>query len=517
MTGLADASPRDVVPGDPAAAEELAAALGTYAGGAAENAAQLRGAGDGPWVGEAADAFRGKLSELPDKLERGIDAFVSASQALGVYADALRDGQAKAAHAIELAGQAEREHAAWQRQVEAYNQAVRAGTVPDFRPAETSPGAATMAEAEALVNKARAPVEDAAAKAAAVLRDGADQAPDTSSLPGDLIRGVWGHYTQVWAGAAEATYGLGEFVFTHSNVYALIDPEGYVENMTSLAQGLIWGAQHPVEFGKAVIDWETWKTNPSRAVGHLLPDAVLTAATAGAGGAGAAASRGASAASRLSRAADDVEDLADIGEDVEDVADVAEDVEDVGDAADAARPADGLDSDSEIPPPRTAADGPPFPAPPKFRDPDFDGETEGLSPVLPPGHRVKYLDEDGREERRLFVHDGRLYGVDGRPFDTSTGMSIHGGNDPRAIFVMDEYGNIYASNYHALGEFHHSSLLAGEPVSGAGEMRVVNGRLEFISDQSGHYKPPPEYLEQVIERLREDGIDFDDVEFGTWS
>ncbi|MQA86273.1 MAG: hypothetical protein GEV03_16970 [Streptosporangiales bacterium] len=503
MIGLASALPRDLIPGDPAAAEDLAGVLRQYAAGAAENAQQLRGLGDGRWTGDAADAFRARLAELPDKLERGVDAFLSASTALQSYADALRGGQAQAEHAIELARQAEREHALWLRQVDAYNQAVRAGGDPGARPPEVSPGAPTMAEAEALAERAQASVDDVAGKTAAVLNEEAAAAPDTRSFVGDNIRAYWEGTKRYWSGFAEASAELGEFGFKLTPTYALIDPEGFATNLAGIGQGLVWGAQHPVAFAKAAVDWQTWATDPARAFGRLGPDALLTAATAGTGAAGAGAVRGATAARHAAKAADDAAEIAD-------------------DAKDAARTAERLSPDQsprlldrpEAPPPHTAADGPDFRA--ISRDPEFDGETEGLSRELPPGHRVEYLDEAAREEYRLFVHDGRLYGVDGRPFDTSEGKSIFGRGDRRAIFVMDRYGNIYASNNHQLGRFHHSSFLAGEPVAGAGEMRVVNGRLEYISDRSGHYKPTPEYLEQVVERLRRDGINFDDVEFGSW-
>jgi hypothetical protein len=171
--------------------------------------------------------------------------------------------------------------------------------------------------------------------------------------------------------------------------------------------------------------------------------------------------------------------------------------------------------DPSMPPAlRTAEDGPPF-ATTKL-NPLFDGETEGKSPEFPPGHCVRYLDAAEREELRLMVNDGQLYKVNGDPFDTSEGTSLWGGDDRRAIFVMDQYGNLYASNDHVRGKFHHSSFLAGERVAGAGEMRVVNGRLEFISDNSGHYEPEPEYLEQVKDRLKQEGIDFNGVQCEKW-
>jgi hypothetical protein len=50
--------------------------------------------------------------------------------------------------------------------------------------------------------------------------------------------------------------------------------------------------------------------------------------------------------------------------------------------------------------------------------------------------------------------------------------------------------------------FHHSSFLAGEPVAAAGEIRVSNGVLKTVSNNSGHYQPQPGYLIQFLLELR---------------
>lgn len=129
---------------------------------------------------------------------------------------------------------------------------------------------------------------------------------------------------------------------------------------------------------------------------------------------------------------------------------------------------------------------------------------------------VDYLDAAQRERFRIFVHEGLLYGTNGRPVDTRGGNSLWGRGDGLAIFVMDEHGNLYASNGREVGKFHHSSFLAGGPVAGAGELRVIDGGLVFISGLSGHYRPTPGYLRRVVERLRAAGVEFDRVEFGPW-
>lgn len=125
-----------------------------------------------------------------------------------------------------------------------------------------------------------------------------------------------------------------------------------------------------------------------------------------------------------------------------------------------------------------------------------------------PSH-VMHLNDAQREQLRLTVgHDGRLYDSKGMPFDTRNGMSVHTRGGGRAIFVMDEHGTVYASNYQEVGRFHHSSFLGGRPVAGAGELQVHNGNIMAISRQSGHYRPEVEHLQQVVDQLRGNGALF---------
>ena len=66
--------------------------------------------------------------------------------------------------------------------------------------------------------------------------------------------------------------------------------------------------------------------------------------------------------------------------------------------------------------------------------------------------------------------------------------------------------------------FHHSSFLSGGTVSCAGEIKCKNGVLELISNVSGHYRPPEEYLQQVFMEFNDLGYDFSkavDMELAT--
>ena len=76
---------------------------------------------------------------------------------------------------------------------------------------------------------------------------------------------------------------------------------------------------------------------------------------------------------------------------------------------------------------------------------------------------------------------------------------------------MDQDGTFYASKYQKVGEFHHSSLLGGEPVAAAGEMAVKNGVLLFLSNKSGHYRLGAEFVNQALAALRKAGVDLGTV------
>ena len=113
-----------------------------------------------------------------------------------------------------------------------------------------------------------------------------------------------------------------------------------------------------------------------------------------------------------------------------------------------------------------------------------------------------------RENYRLrFGSDGLIYDASGNRFDTSNAVRIdeHGVKAylKLAMFVMDAQGDFYASNFQEVHVFHHSSLVAGHEVAAAGELTVINGRLEFINDRSGHYRATPEFSEQALDRLRQ--------------
>lgn len=117
---------------------------------------------------------------------------------------------------------------------------------------------------------------------------------------------------------------------------------------------------------------------------------------------------------------------------------------------------------------------------------------------------VKYLNKYERIEFKLSVKEGKIYDNSGNLFDTTDAGNLFG--DGKAIFVMDENGQIFASKYQEFGEFHHSSFLSGNPVASAGELKVTKGVIEEVTRKSGHYRPPEDINKQLIKVLEEKGV-----------
>lgn len=135
----------------------------------------------------------------------------------------------------------------------------------------------------------------------------------------------------------------------------------------------------------------------------------------------------------------------------------------------------------------------------------FDGEDAPGNKVWG-GTHVVYLSDEELARHRLAIADGVMFDAEGARFDTAD-ASTHWSGAGRAIFVMDAYGDLYASKRHVVGQFHHSSLGQGRPVAGAGELEVRDGTLVALTDHSSHYCPPRRYTEQVLRELAERGVD----------
>jgi len=122
--------------------------------------------------------------------------------------------------------------------------------------------------------------------------------------------------------------------------------------------------------------------------------------------------------------------------------------------------------------------------------------------------KVTYEDESTREQFK--VTGGSTLMQNGEPFDTGNMFSKFMGSG-FAIYVMDADGTLYA-NQHRVGLFHHSSFLSGADIAAAGEIKVTGGKVEYVTNKSGHYEPKRKHLVQVLNELQARGVNLGDVD-----
>jgi hypothetical protein len=110
-------------------------------------------------------------------------------------------------------------------------------------------------------------------------------AAEAPSEPGRWHRwkekvGSW--HGEIRLGTAEAVEGLastaGHVSLFLANPLARVRSGSDLRNQASTVVDVV---QHPVDLAKAVVDWDTWRTNPARAFGHLTPDLLLALGTGG--------------------------------------------------------------------------------------------------------------------------------------------------------------------------------------------------------------------------------------------
>lgn len=307
---LATAVVADVISGAPDQLEALAASLSGFATVAQAGVERLGSlTGGSVWVGEAAAAFAEIVDDVPSKLCQAAASFSEASVAVGAFAGTLRHAQRAVADAIDLYRQGQSQTASWEREWDRW----RRLDEPDApRPSRSDPGSWERAEAERIVERARAEVDDAAARARDRLHEAWRLAPDQ---PGFLSRAA-GQLGQFGLGVWDSVWGLAELGWSMSQPRMMLDPLGFAADMKEMGEGILYGVEHPAEFAKAVTNWDMWTDNPARALGQLVPDIVIALATVGGGSAASASRRGAEAldaASDIAEAADTASDIARIG------------------------------------------------------------------------------------------------------------------------------------------------------------------------------------------------------------
>ncbi len=77
------------------------------------------------------------------------------------------------------------------------------------------------------------------------------------------------------------------------------------------------------------------------------------------------------------------------------------------------------------------------------------------------------------------------------------------------MYAIDDMQKIYTQPPKKQGEFHHSSFLSGRPVFCAGEIELKQGKITYIDNLSGHYKPTTQHLLDCVQLLKRTyGVDY---------
>jgi hypothetical protein len=114
---------------------------------------------------------------------------------------------------------------------------------------------------------------------------------------------------------------------------------------------------------------------------------------------------------------------------------------------------------------------------------------------------VIYFDAAQREARRVTIRDGLVYDHTGTLL-RETRSKHHNQNN----YVMDASGNFYLFDEFTTPKIRHSSILAGGPVAGAGNIQISDGHVVYIDSDSGHY-PSTHVFANVLAELAARGVD----------
>lgn len=285
------------------------------------------------WTGRAAEAFREAHDLEPDRWVKAGNGFKKAAAGLTTYAGVVEDAQRRAGEAKAEYERGQRESESARTQYDSYLGRMRSywsngGTDPAEPFVDW--GAPIQQGALRTMQTVRADLDTAAATCAGEVRAGCADAPEKPNWLESGLKFVGG----ILEGAGEAVWDLLTMV-PFSPVNMVIDsyklatgdltPEEMMkkyelsaENAWSMAQGIYTGlTTDPIgfgkELGKSLLDWDTWADDPARAIGRLVPDAIIAVATAGTG---ALATRGAKGGMDLLDGLSDLsrlDELADLG------------------------------------------------------------------------------------------------------------------------------------------------------------------------------------------------------------
>lgn len=129
------------------------------------------------------------------------------------------------------------------------------------------------------------------------------------------------------------------------------------------------------------------------------------------------------------------------------------------------------------------------------RDISFWEYAEGKQP----GEHVRMLTPDERLTYEVYFEGGVFRNCLGEPASTMT-RETHFSGMGWGIFVCSAKGDLFVAT-HKVGEFHHSTLLAGGSVAAAGEIVIDAGIIKMISSKTGHYRSGGPEMRRMLQLI----------------
>lgn len=119
------------------------------------------------------------------------------------------------------------------------------------------------------------------------------------------------------------------------------------------------------------------------------------------------------------------------------------------------------------------------------------------------------LTDEEREAKRLVIKNGIVFDRTGSIVEETKNDAV--GHKDKINYVMDPHGNFYLFDEYKFPEIRHSSIFAGKPVAGAGEISIKGGHIVYIDSDSGHYSSS-RLMPYVQQELQNDGVDLRSVD-----
>lgn len=127
--------------------------------------------------------------------------------------------------------------------------------------------------------------------------------------------------------------------------------------------------------------------------------------------------------------------------------------------------------------------------------------------VIGTNTKVKYFIRREQNEHALYIgeenKDLKLYSLEGKLYDTRGKISKTMKDCVAYVMTLD--GRLIVHEHINVGKieysYRHSTLAGGKPVLCSGLIKIVDGKIAYIDNNSGHYKPKQANLYNAIKKL----------------